>query len=122
MQPQSETVWRQADRYGVPRIAFINKMDRIGADFFRAVGTIRDRLGAKPVPLQIPIGREDEFRGVVDLIEGKAIIFDDQTMGAKYVYEEIPADLMEQYKELRFQMVESIAEEDEGLMEKYLVV
>jgi len=120
VQPQSETVWRQADRYRVPRIAFINKMDRVGADFFRAVGTIRDRLGAKPVPLQIPIGREDEFRGVVDLIEGKAIIFDDQTMGAKCVYEDIPADLEQQYKDLRFQMVESIAEEDEALMEKYL--
>ncbi|EPR43748.1 translation elongation factor G [Desulfovibrio sp. X2] len=120
VQPQSETVWRQADRYGVPRIAFINKMDRIGADFFRAVGTIRDRLGAKPVPLQIPIGREDEFRGVVDLIEGKAIIFDDQTMGAKYLFEEIPADLREKYEELRLEMVESIVEEDEALMEKYL--
>ena len=120
VQPQSETVWRQADRYRVPRIAFINKMDRIGSDFFRAVGTIRDRLGAKPVPMQIPIGREDEFRGVVDLIEGKAIIFDDQTMGAKYVYEDIPADLVDQYNELRLQMVDSVVEEDEELMEKYL--
>ncbi|WP_029893973.1 elongation factor G [Desulfohalovibrio reitneri] len=120
VQPQSETVWRQADRYGVPRIAFINKMDRVGADFFRATQTLKDRLGAKPVVLQIPIGKEDEFKGVVDLIEGKAIFFDEQTLGANTTYEPIPEDLQEQFNELRQEMVEAIAEEDEDLMEKYL--
>ncbi|WP_027366751.1 elongation factor G [Desulfocurvibacter africanus] len=120
VQPQSETVWRQADRYKVPRICFINKMDRIGANFFRATKTIKDRLGAKPVPLQLPIGGEDEFKGIVDLVMGKAIYFDDQSMGKDYRYEEIPADLMDQYEEMRLELVEAIAEEDDTLMEKYL--
>ena len=120
VEPQSETVWRQADRYRVPRMAFVNKMDRIGANFFRCVDMLRDRLGAKPVPLQLPIGSEDEFRGVVDLIHGKACLFDDQTMGAKYVFEDVPADLQDQYEEMRLNMLEAIAEEDEELMEKYL--
>ncbi len=120
VQPQSETVWRQADRYRVPRICFINKMDRIGASFFRATKTIKDRLGAKPVPLQLPIGAEDEFKGLVDLVMGKAIYFDDQSMGKDYRYEDIPADLMDQYEEMRLELIEAIAEEDEGLMEKYL--
>lgn len=120
VQPQSETVWRQADRYKVPRICFINKMDRIGANFFRATKTIKDRLGAKPVPLQLPIGAEDEFRGLVDLVMGKAIFFDDQSLGKDYRYEDIPADLMDQYEEMRLELVEAIAEEDESLMEKYL--
>ena len=120
VEPQSETVWRQADRYRVPRMAFVNKMDRIGANFFRCVDMLRDRLGAKPVPLQLPIGSEDEFRGVVDLIHGKACLFDDQTMGAKYVFEDVPPEMQEQYEELRLNMLEAIAEEDEVLMEKYL--
>ncbi len=120
VQPQSETVWRQADRYKVPRICFINKMDRIGANFFRAVKTIKDRLGAKPVPLQLPIGAEDEFKGIVDLVMGKAMFFDDQTMGKDNRYENIPAELMDQYEEMRLELIEAIAEEDEALMEKYL--
>ncbi|MFO7598092.1 MAG: elongation factor G [Desulfocurvibacter africanus] len=120
VQPQSETVWRQADRYKVPRICFINKMDRIGANFFRATKTIKDRLGAKAVPLQLPIGGEDEYKGVVDLVMGKAIYFDDQSMGKDYRYEEIPAELMDQYEEMRLELIEAIAEEDDTLMEKYL--
>ncbi len=120
VEPQSETVWRQADRYRVPRMAFVNKMDRIGSDFFRCVDMIKDRLGAKAVPLQLPIGREDEFSGVVDLIHGKAIIFDSQSLGSSIEYGEIPADLMEQYEEMRLAMLEAIAEEDEELLEKYL--
>ncbi|WP_461211378.1 elongation factor G [Desulfocurvus sp. DL9XJH121] len=120
VEPQSETVWRQADRYKVPRMAFVNKMDRVGANFFRCVDMIRDRLGAKPVPLQLPIGSEDEFRGVVDMIHGKAMVFDDQTMGAKYDFVEIPEELQEQYEEMHMAMVEAIAEEDDTLMEKYL--
>ncbi len=120
VEPQSETVWRQADRYKVPRICFINKMDRIGADFFRSVQTIRDRLSAKPVPLQIPIGAEDQFKGMVDLIRGKAIVFDDSTMGADYSVEDVPAELQDQYEELRLAMIEAVAEEDEGILEKYL--
>ena len=120
VEPQTETVWRQADRYHVPRMCFVNKMDRIGADFFRCVEMIKTRLKAKAVPLQIPIGAEDEFRGMVDLIKGKAIIFDDATMGADYVEEAIPEAYMEQYETLRMEMLEAIAEEDEALLEKYL--
>jgi elongation factor G len=120
VEPQSETVWRQAERYRVPRMSFVNKMDRIGADFFRCVDMIRDRLGAKPVPLQIPIGSEENFEGVVDMIQGKAVYFDTESMGKEYVYKDIPADLLDRYEELRLHMVEAIAEEDETLMEKYL--
>lgn len=120
VEPQSETVWRQADRYKVPRLAFVNKMDRVGADFFRCMRMIKDRLKAKPVPLQIPIGAEDEFRGIVDLIDGKAIVYDDTSMGAQYAVEEVPADMMDQYEELRLLMMEAVAEEDEALLEKYL--
>ncbi|BBD07114.1 elongation factor G [Desulfovibrio ferrophilus] len=120
VEPQSETVWRQADRYEVPRIAFVNKMDRIGADFFRCVGMLKDRLGANPVPLQIPIGAEDEFKGVVDLILGKAILFDDQKMGADPVTEDVPADMQDQFDEMRMAMLEAIAEVDDELLEKYL--
>ncbi|WP_428560732.1 MAG: elongation factor G [Solidesulfovibrio sp. DCME] len=120
VEPQSETVWRQAERYRVPRMSFVNKMDRIGADFFRCVDMIRDRLGAKPVPLQIPIGSEENFEGVVDMIRGKAVYFDTESMGKEYVYKDIPADLLDRYEELRLHMVEAIAEEDETLMEKYL--
>src|SRR6201995_1561014 len=95
VEPQSETVWRQADKYKVPRICFINKMDKIGADFFRSVDTIVDRLQARPVPLQIPVGGEDQFKGVVDLVEMRGIVWHDETMGAKYDVVEVPAKLKE---------------------------
>ena len=120
VEPQSETVWRQADRYAVPRICFVNKMDRVGADFDRCVGMIKDRLGAKPVPIQIPIGSEEKYVGIVDLIQGKAIIFDDQTMGAKFAFSDIPAELQDEFDTQRLAMLEAIAEEDEALLEKYL--
>ena len=120
VEPQTETVWRQAERYRVPRMSFVNKMDRTGANFFRCVDMIRDRLGAKPVPLQLPIGSEDNFIGVVDMIQGKALIFDDATMGKEYVTQEIPDNMRDLYDEWRLQMLEAIAEEDEALMEKYL--
>ena len=120
VEPQSETVWRQADRYGVPRICFVNKMDRIGADFFRCVQMIHDRLGAKAVPLQLPIGQEDKFEGVVDLVLGKAIRFDRATKGAQLNIGEIPADMLVLYDEKRLEMLEAVAEEDEAMLEKYL--
>jgi elongation factor G len=120
VEPQSETVWRQADRYEVPRICFINKMDRVGADFFMSVDTIKEKLGAKPVPLQIPIGREDKFRGMVDLVKMKGITFDDETMGAKYQEVDIPAELVEQAREYRAALEEAVADVDDELMAKYL--
>ncbi|MFL5415284.1 MAG: elongation factor G [Myxococcales bacterium] len=120
VEPQSETVWRQADKYGVPRICFVNKMDRVGADFFMSVDTIKEKLGARPVPLQIPLGREDKLRGMVDLVKMKGITFDDETMGAKYQEVDIPADLVEQAKEYRAAMEEAVAEIDDELMAKYL--
>ena len=120
VEPQSETVWRQANRYNVPRICFINKMDRIGADFFHSVQTIHDRLKANPVMLQLPIGHEDEFRGVVDLIKGKAIMFDKESKGSNFWEEDIPADLMDMYEEKRLEMMDAVAEQDEEMMEKYL--
>ncbi len=120
VQPQSETVWRQADKYGVPRICFINKMDRMGADFFHAVDTIVDRLKAKPVPIQIPVGAEDKFEGVVNLITMKARIWRDESLGAKYDDVEIPAHLAEQAQQYRLQLVESVSECDDELMNKYL--
>jgi elongation factor G len=120
VEPQSETVWRQADKYGVPRLCFINKMDRIGADFFMSVDTIREKLGARPVPIQLPIGREDKFRGMVDLVKMKGVTFDDETMGAKYQEVDIPADLAEQAKEYRAALEEAVAEFDDELMAKYL--
>ncbi len=120
VQPQSETVWRQADKYKVPRICFINKMDRVGADFFHSVQTIVEKLSAKPLPLQIPIGAEDKFRGMVDLIKMKGITFDDETMGAKYQEIPIPGDLVEQAKEYRAKLEETVAEIDDELMHKYL--
>lgn len=120
VEPQSETVWRQADRYKVPRLAFINKMDRTGADMLYVVGEIRDKLKAKPVPLQIPIGSEENFKGVVDLIEGKALYFDEASKGQKYIYDDIPEDLQEEAAKWRQHLVESIAEEDESLLDKYL--
>jgi len=120
VEPQSETVWRQADKYGVPRIAFVNKMDRVGADFFRGVSMIRDRLKANPVPIQLPIGAEDTFKGVVDLVEMKAIVWDEESLGAKFHEEEIPADLQELALEYREKLVEEISTHDDVLMEKYL--
>lgn len=120
VEPQSETVWRQADRYNVPRIAFINKMDRTGADFFRCVDMLRTRLGAKAVPLQIPIGNEDAYLGSVCLITGKAFLYHDETMGKDYSIEEIPANLVEKYESMRLEMIEAIAEENEELLDKYL--
>lgn len=120
VEPQSETVWRQADKYSVPRIAFMNKMDRIGAEFFASVQSIIDRLGANPVPIQIPIGREGEFRGTIDLVTMKGFFYDDETLGAKYVVGEIPENLLDQAKEYREKMIDAVAEFDEQVMEKYL--
>ncbi|MBD5641062.1 MAG: elongation factor G [Desulfovibrio sp.] len=120
VEPQSETVWRQADRYHVPRICFVNKMDRIGANFFRCVEMIHDRLGAKPVPLQIPIGAEDKFEGVIDLVRGKAIYFDRATKGAEFTETDVPEEMKELYLQKRNEMLEEVAEEDEALLEKYL--
>ena len=120
VQPQSETVWRQADKYNVPRIGYVNKMDRSGADFFETVQQMKDILGANPCPIQIPIGAEENFKGVVDLIKMKAILWHDETMGADYDVEEIPADLVDEANEWREKMVESAASFDDALMEKYL--
>ncbi len=120
VEPQSETVWRQADKYHVPRIAFINKMDRIGADFNRGVQMMRDRLGANPVPIQVPIGKEENFRGVVDLVEMKGIVWDDESLGAKYEVIDVPADLQDEAEEAREKLIEEISSYDEALMEKYL--
>ncbi|TKB93455.1 MAG: elongation factor G [Nitrospira sp.] len=120
VEPQSETVWRQADKYHVPRIAFMNKMDRIGADFYGSVQSIIDRLGAMPVPIQIPIGREAEFRGSIDLVRMKGFFYDDETLGAKYKVDEIPEALLAQAKEYREKMLDAVAEFDDQVMEKYL--
>ena len=120
VQPQSETVWRQADKYSVPRICFINKMDRVGADFFHAVQTIIEKLQARPVPIQIPVGAEDQFKGVVDLLKMKARIWRDETLGAAYDDVDIPDELLETAREYREKMVEAAAECDDHLMEKYL--
>jgi elongation factor G len=120
VQPQSETVWRQADKYAVPRMAFVNKMDRTGADFYRVVEMMKTRLKAKPCPIQIPIGAEEHFKGVVDLVLMKALTFDEGDKGFKVIYGEIPADLVETAQEWREKMIEMVAETDEVLMEKYL--
>ena len=120
VQPQSEKVWRQADKYGVPRICFINKIDKMGADFEHAIDTIRKRLSAKPVAIQIPIGQEDKFKGVIDLINMKAIVWQDDTMGAEYVTEEIPAELKKKAEAFHAQLVESIAENDDEILHKFL--
>ena len=119
VQPQSETVWRQADKYNVPRIGYVNKMDRSGADFFETVQQMKDILGANPVVIQVPIGAEENFKGLVDLIKMKAILWHDETMGAEYDIEEIPADLQAECDEWRNKLLESAAEYDEALMEKY---
>ena len=120
VQPQSETVWRQADKYNVPRIGYVNKMDRSGADFFETVQQMKDILGANPCPVQMPIGAEENFKGVVDLIKMKAILWHDETMGAEYSIEDIPADLLDEAKEWHDKMVENAANFDDALMEKYL--
>jgi elongation factor G len=120
VEPQSETVWRQADKYRVPRIAFINKMDRVGADFFRGVSMIRDRLKANAVPLQLPIGAEEHFRGIIDLVGMKAFVWDEESLGARYRTEEIPADLLETAEQYRGSLLEAVADTDEVLLEKYL--
>jgi elongation factor G len=120
VQPQSEKVWRQADKYGVPRICFINKIDKMGADFEHAIDTIRKRLSAKPVAIQIPIGQEDKFKGVVDLINMKAIVWEDETMGAEYITEEIPENLKKKAEAFHAQLVETVAENDDEILHKFL--
>ncbi|MCX7723832.1 MAG: elongation factor G [Thermodesulfovibrio sp.] len=120
VEPQSETVWRQADKYRVPRIAFINKMDKIGADFFMSIESMIEKLGANPVAVQIPIGKEDTFRGPIDLIEMKAYYFDDESLGAKFVEAEIPAEYLEEAKKYREKMIEALCDIDDIIMEKYL--
>ena len=119
VEPQSETVWRQADKYSVPRIGYVNKMDRSGADFFEVVRQMKDVLGANPCPVVVPIGAEENFKGLVDLIKMKAIYWHDETMGADYSVEEIPANLVDEANEWRDKMLEKVAEFDEALMEKY---
>src|ERR1700722_19501228 len=120
VEPQTETVWRQADKYCVPRMCFINKMDKMGADFEHAVDTIRKRLTARPVAIQIPIGQEAGFKGVIDLIEMRAILWHDETMGAKYDVEDIPANLLKKAEAFRMQLVESVAENDDEMLHKFL--
>jgi len=120
VEPQSETVWRQADKYGVPRMCFVNKMDRVGADFFMCVRTIKERLGARPLVIQLPIGSEEKFQGVIDLVKMKAVIWLEETLGAKFDEVEIPADLKAQADEYRSQLIETAVEMDDALMEAYL--
>jgi elongation factor G len=120
VEPQSETVWRQADKYRVPRICFVNKMDRIGADFKRTLEQIETKLGGNPVAIQLPIGSEDKFRGVIDLVKMKAITYKDETMGADYDVNEIPADMLEEAKQYREKLIEKVSEHDDKLLEKYL--
>ncbi|MGH8324444.1 MAG: GTP-binding protein, partial [Steroidobacteraceae bacterium] len=120
VQPQSETVWRQANKYGVPRVAFVNKMDRAGADFDKVVGQLKSRLGANPVPMQLPIGAEDHFDGVIDLLKMKAIQWDMESQGMKFEYRDVPANLADKAKKAREHMVEAAAETSEELMNKYL--
>jgi len=120
VEPQSETVWRQANKYSVPRMAFVNKMDRAGADFFRVVEQVKDRLGSNPIPIQVPIGAEENFKGVIDLIRMKAINWNEDDLGSTYVAEDIPDDLLAQCEELREQMMEAAAEANEDLLNEYL--
>ena len=120
VEPQSETVWRQANKYGVPRIGFVNKMDRQGANFLRVVGQVKSRLRANPVPVQLPIGAEENFLGVVDLVRMKAIFWNNEDMGLTYDAKDIPADMLDECQEWREKMVESAAEASEELMNKYL--
>jgi elongation factor G len=120
VEPQSETVWRQADKYRVPRIVFINKMDRVGADFHNVLKMMKERLGVKPVPIQLPLGKEEDFRGIIDLVRMKAIVYTDDTLGAVYREEEIPQDMLEEAYSFRECLLEAIADEDELVLEKYL--
>ncbi|MGB7835673.1 MAG: elongation factor G, partial [Xanthobacteraceae bacterium] len=120
VEPQTETVWRQGDKYKVPRIVFANKMDKIGADFFQCLRDIVDRLGAKPVAIQLPIGAENQFKGIIDLVRMKAVVWDDETLGAKYQDVEIPAELLDQSKEYREKMIEAAVELDDDAMTAYL--
>ena len=120
VEPQSETVWRQADKYSVPRVAFVNKMDRVGADFFGVVNQIRNKLDANPIPMQIPIGSEEDFKGVIDLIERKAIVWkEDEKLGIKYEYEPVPEDLVELTEEWREKLIEAVCESDDELLERF---
>ncbi|MCF0196073.1 MAG: GTP-binding protein, partial [Bacteroidaceae bacterium] len=119
VEPQSETVWRQADKYNVPRMGYVNKMDRSGADFFEVVRQMKDVLGANPAVVAVPIGAEENFKGIVDLLDMKAILWHDETMGAEYSEEEIPADMKDECEEWRMKLVEQAAEQDEALMEKF---
>ncbi|WP_375318744.1 elongation factor G [Candidatus Tisiphia endosymbiont of Oplodontha viridula] len=120
VEPQSEIVWRQADKYGVPRMCFVNKMDRMGANFYQCVEMIKDRLGAKPLVIQLPVGIEENFKGVIDLVKMKAIIWKDESLGAEYSYQDIPSDMLERVGEYRALLLEMVAEIDDHLMEKYL--
>jgi elongation factor G len=120
VEPQTETVWRQADKYGVPRIAFVNKMDRLGADFFRVVKMIEDRLGARPVALQLPIGSEEKFAGIIDLVQMKAVIWEDDSLGAKFRVEAIPESMIAEARQYHDKLLEAVADCDEIIMEKYL--
>jgi elongation factor G len=120
VEPQTETVWRQGDKYKVPRIVFANKMDKIGADFFKCLEEIQTRLGAKPVAVQLPIGAEAQFRGIIDLIRMKGVVWDEETLGAKYRDIDIPDDLLDQAREYRLKMVEAAVELDDAAMTGYL--
>ena len=120
VEPQSETVWRQADKYQVPRIAFVNKMDRMGADFDNVVSMIEDRLGARPLPLQLPIGSEDTFVGVVDLLEEKALLWDDESLGAEFRTDAVPAEMAEDVELARESLIERLADYDDEVMAKFL--
>ncbi|MEK7679450.1 MAG: GTP-binding protein, partial [Deltaproteobacteria bacterium] len=120
VEPQSETVWRQANKYKVPRIAFVNKMDRVGADYFRVVAMMIDRLKTRPAVLQLPIGKEENFKGVVDLASEKGIVWDEETLGAKFRYVDVPEDMKKEVAEYREKLVETAADFDEKIMEKYL--
>src|SRR5204862_179799 len=120
VEPQTETVWRQADRYGVPRVIFVNKMDRVGADFDMCVNMVRDRLGAKPVPIQLPLGAGELFTGVVDLVRQIEIVYDDESLGKKYVEGPVPDSLKKKVAELRHQLLEAVVEHDDAILHKYL--
>jgi elongation factor G len=120
VQPQTETVWRQADKYKVPRLVFVNKMDRVGADYLSVVSQIKERLGATPVPIQLPIGAEDNFQGVIDLIKMKAINWNNDDQGMTFTYEDIPAEMVDEAEEYRLELIEAAAEANDVLMDKYL--
>src|SRR4029450_9337949 len=120
VEPQSETVWRQADKYRVPRICFVNKMDRVGADFKETLSQIETKLQGNPVAIQLPIGAEDKFRGVVDLVRMKALVYKDETMGADYEIEEIPADMLAAAQAFREKIIEKVSKSNDKLLEKYL--